>query len=255
MIDLTNAHKKRVTQLRLPKFRQKYDLFVVEGIKIVTELCQEMPQAIEQLIATPEWCANNAAALRHLSPQSVAMATEADLQALTTLTTAPPVLAVVRRFNGAQTAPDLAARVQRGVSLVLATVQDPGNMGTILRVADWFGVAAVFCSPDCADIYNPKVVQATMGSLWRVPIIVAEPTAVFAAYPTVAVCGAVLGGDNLYTATLPTPAFLVMGNESKGLPPELQQLLQQKLTIPRIGAAESLNVGVATGILLSHWRG
>ena len=251
---LTNAHKKRIAQLRLPKFRQQAGLFVAEGTKIVTELCADVPQNIVQLIATPDWIAEHRAALQHLPPSRINVATAADLQALSTLSTAPPVVAIAEQFDWALRAPHLPERVAQGVSLVLATLQDPGNMGTILRTADWFGVAAVFCSPDCADIYSPKVVQATMGSLWRVPVLIAEPPSVFATYPHIATCGAVLGGNSLYNSRLPTPAFLVMGNESKGLSPELQALLQHRLTIPQVGNAESLNVAVATGVLLSHWQ-
>ncbi|HWB24763.1 MAG TPA: RNA methyltransferase [Chitinophagaceae bacterium] len=141
--------------------------------------------------------------------------------------------------------------LKNNLTLVLDGIQDPGNLGTIIRIADWFGIYQVIASEDSADKYNPKVVQASMGSLLRVNVWYKNLGKWLAGCP-VKVFGALLNGDNVFTTTKIKEGVLVIGNESKGIRPEVLPFVQQALTIPGKGSAESLNAAVATGIILSH---
>jgi len=136
-------------------------------------------------------------------------------------------------------------------SLVLDNIQDPGNMGTIIRTADWFGITDIVCSEDTVDVYNPKVVQATMGSLARVNVHYVSLEQVL---PQIGlpVFGAMLDGENIYNSNFDTEGLLVMGNEGNGISPAIERLITTKITIPRAGKAESLNVAIATAILCSE---
>ena len=171
---------------------------------------------------------------------------EAELERISSLATPNQVLAVLER-------PSFPAPVLNdSVSLLLDGIQDPGNLGTIIRIADWFGLRQIVCSMDCADAFNTKTIQATMGSITRVQVIYEDPAALIRQCPGLPVFAAVLEGENLYTME-PIPKGLVMiGNESRGIRPELLQKATHRITIPRKGQAESLNAAVATGIILSH---
>ncbi len=136
--------------------------------------------------------------------------------------------------------------------LALDEIQDPGNLGTIIRLADWFGVKNIVCSRNTADCFNPKVVQATMGSLFRVNIVY-EDLKTFIEAKNLPVFGAFLEGKSIYKSSLSPKGILVLGNEGKGISSEIEKCITQKITIPRFGEAESLNVSVATGILLSEF--
>ena len=150
--------------------------------------------------------------------------------------------------------------IQEELSLVLNGIQDPGNLGTILRVADWFGIRHIFCDNDCAGVHNPKCVQASMGAIFRVntyytdllPLIQEMKSQHFPIY------GTFLHGENIYTTPLKTKGFIIMGNEGKGINSEIEKEINCKLTIPSFAqndfATESLNVGVATGIILSEFK-
>ncbi|MDP4151167.1 MAG: RNA methyltransferase, partial [Bacteroidota bacterium] len=141
------------------------------------------------------------------------------------------------------------------LSLLLDGIQDPGNLGTILRIADWFGIRQVACSTDCADVFNAKTVQSTMGSICRVGVMYGDLPALVARYPGLPVFGATLEGRSVYEMERPGKGMIVIGNESKGIRPELLAAIRVPVTIPRIGSAESLNAAVATGIILSHLVG
>ncbi len=247
---MTNKQQKLLQELQKAKFREKFGFFVVEGTKMVRELCTEIPEQIEWLAATSEWISENNAYLRKASYPIIETA-ENILKANSSLQTSPLAIAVVKQI----TPNVIDSQKLTGISLILETIQDPGNMGTIIRTADWFGVQHIFVTTDCVDIYNPKVVQASMSSVWRVNVhTLQQPAAFFEEYSTIPVYGAVLGGDNLYQTKLAESVFLVMGNESKGISTEFESFLSHKITIPRFGQAESLNVAMATGILLSHFK-
>nr|WP_315822025.1 RNA methyltransferase [Paraflavitalea speifideiaquila] len=136
--------------------------------------------------------------------------------------------------------------------LMLDTIQDPGNLGTIIRCADWFGISTIICSPDSADVFSPKVVQSTMGSISRVQVIYEDLTHFMAQHTGIPAYAATLHGTNLHQLPQILEGVLVIGNESKGIREELLQLCSHRITIPRKGQAESLNAAVATGIILSH---
>ena len=144
-----------------------------------------------------------------------------------------------------------AEELKNKFSILLDGVQDPGNMGTIIRTADWFGIKNVICSKDTVDVYNPKVVQATMGSLARVRLTYCDLNE-FLHQSELPAYGALLNGDNIYQTDFGTEGFLIMGNEGNGISAEIQQLISHKVTIPRIGEAESLNVAIATAIFCSE---
>ncbi len=174
--------------------------------------------------------------------------TEAELQKMSGLTTPQQVLAVIQLPEWPQLSPDT---LQGKFSLVLDGVQDPGNLGTIIRTADWFGIHHIICSEDTVDAYNPKVVQATMGSLARVKIYYADLEALL---PTLKlpVFGAMLNGVNIYTADFGSEGLILMGNEGNGIRPNIKPLITQAITIPRFGEAESLNVSIATALFCSE---
>lgn len=171
-----------------------------------------------------------------------------DLEKISSLKTPQDVVAQIRipewpvlRHN------DLKGRF----SLVLDGIQDPGNMGTIIRIADWFGIVNLICSEDTVDIYNPKVVQASMGSLARVKVHYTELSE-FLSQVKPPVYGALLDGDNIYETDFGNEGLLLMGNEGNGIRPEVQKLITKAVTIPRIGKAESLNVAIATALFCSE---
>ena len=166
--------------------------------------------------------------------------------------TPSPVLAVVRMPKE-----DRPAELPGGLALALDSVRDPGNFGTILRIADWFGVSQVFASPDSVETFNPKTVQASMGSVFRVRVSRCDIAALCAEFSSAGrrVYGTVLDGENIYSAQLAADGLVVMGNESNGISAEVARLLDSRLRIPSFGGgAESLNVAVATAVTLSEFR-
>lgn len=142
-------------------------------------------------------------------------------------------------------------QLRQKFTLVLDGVQDPGNLGTIIRVADWFGISNIICSDDTVDAYNPKVVQASMGSLARVNVHYV-PLTDFLSAVNLPLFGALLHGENIYDTDFGTEGMLLMGNEGNGLRPDVQKLVDKAITIPRIGKAESLNVAIATALFCSE---
>lgn len=243
---LNKKEIKDIQSLAHKKFRKETGLFVAEGPKIVEELINVLPQNIEHLYASEEWATDNKSHTdRGHLPVSVIRHDE--LSRISQLTTPNQVLAVARQLPTAKP-------VCEGFILYLDAIQDPGNFGTIVRTADWFGIKQVVCGPGCADLYNPKVVQATMASIARVQVYYDEEDN-WLSDTAAAVYAAVLDGSSLYSEPKATNGILLIGNESKGLRPGLAHLASKKITIPRRGQAESLNAAVATGIILSHLLG
>lgn len=229
---------KDIESLHLKKYREETGLFVAEGPKLVEELIAEMPESIVQVYATEDWLKANS---------KTEVVTEAELQKLSSLKTANQVVAVVKQKEAIEPA-------AKDFSLYLDTIQDPGNLGTIVRIADWFGIKNIVCSAGCVDLYNPKVVQSTMASIARVNVFYEEEEG-WLAKQTVPVYAASLHGENLYSFPKTTIGILLIGNESKGVRKEFLDRATHSITIPRKGRAESLNAAVATGILLSHLLG
>lgn len=242
---------KYLKSLQIRKFRQSYRQFTVEGAKMATEVLTDGRQQVEAIFALPEWLDAQAHSLKRFAGKVTAIS-QADLEKISSLNTPNQALLVLR-----QPEYDLAdAKVGNDLSLYLENVQDPGNLGTMLRIADWFGIGWVFLSENCVEAFNPKVVQAGMGAFLRVKTLEISLLELKTKFPALPVVGAVLDGENIFQATLPPAALLVIGNESKGISPETERELTHRICIPRHenGGAESLNAAVAAGILCALFR-
>lgn len=241
----------RLALLRHKKHRDETGLFVVEGRKSVSDTLGAFRLrylVLAKEIDLAQWVDCIAAGAELLT------ADEAQMKRISTMSTAPDVIAV---YDIPDFEPDESV-IRTNLTLLLDGVQDPGNLGTIVRLADWFGVRQVFTSPASADIYSAKAVQSTMGSLARVRVFTADLPALVARYPQVPVCGLLLDGENIYTACKPVPAFIVMGNEGNGLSPAMRNCCTHRMLIPSYPpgepTGESLNVAMATAITLSEFR-
>ena len=241
---LSKSKIKYIQTLGQKKFRQQEGSFIAEGPKIVAELLQTQSRQVTEVFAVKEWIESHASLLGTIPCQLV---TEAELEKISQLNTPNQVLVLLKQFDT-----ELPVSPRGRIVLALDNIQDPGNLGTIIRIADWFGVEQLVCSPDSADCYNPKVVQATMGSIARVQVHYTDLKAWLTAQPDVRIYAAVLEGKDITTMDRLKEGILLIGNESRGISPELLQLANVRITIPRFGKAESLNAAVATGIVLSH---
>ena len=239
---------KYIRSLELKKNRNKEGKFVAEGFKVVDDLLALQPADL--IVATQEWLHG-----KHLADQTeVIEVTEEELKKVSFLQHPQQVLAVF----GQATSGDYSINTNE-LSLALDGVQDPGNLGTIIRIADWFGITHIYCSQDTADVYNPKVVQATMGSIARVKVEYGNLLALVESLPAdVPVYGTLLDGDNIYQQQLENRGLIVMGNEGKGISPALARKVNRRLLIPNFpegrATADSLNVAIATAITCSEFR-
>ncbi len=243
---LSKSEVKYIQSLSQKKFRDKENLFIIEGPKIVEEALKAAPKNVKKLFALPDWIENNK---KILSEVEVAPIDTIDLDRISQLKTPNKVIALME----APWSEGFVLRTNE-LALVLDGIQDPGNMGTLIRIADWFGVQQVICSPDCADIYNPKVVQASMGSTFRVEVFYTPLPDWLATVKAVPVLGAALQGKPLSSFEKTGRGLLVIGNESKGIRKEVMEFVEQKITIERLGHAESLNAAVAAGIILAYLK-
>lgn len=237
---LSKAQNKYIRSLTQQKYRKEYNVFIAEGDKIAREWLQSS-EKIGMILALPGWLEANKELVGKHPEAEVIEARDQDLEAVSTLQTPNQALLVVNM-------PATNDFLPTGWSLALNDIQDPGNMGTIIRIADWFGINQVYCSPGCVDVYNPKVVQSAMGGHLRVKTIVTDIEQL-AKDTNVPVYAATFDGESVYEVSHTTPGILMIGNESKGLSASLISNATHKVTIPRIGGAESLNAGVSAGIL------
>ena len=249
---LSKQITKIIQNLEKKKFREKYNLFKIEGEKLVAELLRS-PLAVHAIIAYPEWIQANG----HLLGKTQVLETdEKGMKAISNFQSLPHVMALAEIPNHPYRPDEVAGTL----SLVLNGIQDPGNLGTILRIADWFGVSHLLCDRDCASIYNPKCVQASMGAIFRVHAYYLDLPETIRQLKTkgMPVFGTFLDGENIYTSPLPSQGLIIMGNEGKGIAEGIGQLADFRLTIPNFTptgvSSESLNVGVATGIILSEFK-
>lgn len=239
---------KYIHSLELKKNRNKEGKFVAEGFKVVDDLLALQPADL--IVATGEWLRD-----KHFGAETeVIEVTDEELKKVSFLQHPQQVLAVFRQA----TSGDYSINTSE-LSLALDGVQDPGNLGTIIRIADWFGITHIYCSQDTADVYNPKVVQATMGSIARVKVEYGDLLGLVESLPAdVPVYGTLLDGDNIYQQTLENRGLIVMGNEGKGISPALAKKVSHKLLIPNFpegrATADSLNVAIATAITCSEFR-
>ena len=243
---LSKTHSKYIQGLHHKKFRDADQAFIAEGSKVVMELLNSPSFLCQEIFGLQEWLHQNEIEIRGRYSGPLNVVEDFELKKISALATPNQVLAVFRKAQPALVNP------QQKITLVLDTIQDPGNLGTIIRIADWFGVTAIVCSPDCADMYNPKVVQSTMGSLGRVALIYTPLAQWLYQYKSIPTFAAALNGKQVGELKGLQEGIIVIGNESKGISAEIMQLCTQKITIPRMGMAESLNAAVATGIILSH---
>ena len=244
---LSKSRVKYIQSLNHKKLRDEEGCFIIEGPKITEEFLIHAPDQILELYAVEDWLNDNKMLLKQMNASAAFAIATADLEKISSRSTPNQVLAIVRKKKDPQ-----EITVPPGVFLMLDGIQDPGNFGTIVRIADWFGISAILCSPECADLYNPKVVQSTMGSLLRVNVMYTNLADWCKTNAGAEIYAATLHGKSIYQCAPLTHGAILMGNESKGVQPELLQLCKEQITIPRTGLAESLNAAVATGIILSH---
>jgi TrmH family RNA methyltransferase len=239
---------KLIHALEQKKQRKKNGLFLVQGEKNVGELFNS-DFTVKQLFATSSYINKNNRVLAEFGLVSLTIeATEEELKKAGTLVSNNSVLAVAE----CKIMP--LPQIQKNeLILVLDKVSDPGNLGTIIRVADWYGIKHIICSPDCADFYNPKVIAASMGSFVRVQVSHTDLSE-YLSQQSMAIYGAFLEGVNLHKANLNKSAFIVMGSESHGISAEIAKFISNKITIPSFGKAESLNVAMAAGIILDNFK-
>ena len=232
---------KLISSLHQKKHRQTHQLFIAEGIKGIQELLDAQFE-LEHLYTTQTDFETVAGNLKTL-------VIDADLKKMSALASPNTCLAVFK-------IPEVKAINSSGLIVALDDIRDPGNLGTILRLCDWFGIQQLICSKETVDVYNPKVVQATMGSIARVNVTYVDLID-FIAKSNLAVFGTFMDGENMYTTNLPQEGIIVMGNEANGISSDLEKIIKNRLTIPRFGTlqkTESLNVATATAIVLSEFR-
>lgn len=243
---ISKAQISFVKSLHLKKNRREHGLFIVEGLKSITEFLQS-GYAVDTIYYTGD----SAPKLGKLSYNlQLININSSELSRISTLIHPQGELALVR-------IPEHTALTNESLkgsfTILLDNIQDPGNMGTIIRTADWFGIEQIVCSPDSVEVYNPKVVQATMGSLARVNVSYSSLEEIINK-SSVAVYGAMLNGQSVYKTNFGDEGLLILGNEGNGISQEISRLIQYPITIPRFGKAESLNVAVSASIICSELR-
>lgn len=242
---LSKRKSKYFKSLQLKKFRQSERLFLVEGEKGVLEVMAS-DFNIHTLLCTDVFFERYAKSIEKVPLHECILVKQVDLSAVGSYQTNDSALAIVHMPK------EDITPFSSGLVLALEDISDPGNLGTILRVADWYGVSQVYCSHNTTDLYAPKVIQASMGSFTRVRVNYIDLGS-WLKQTELPVYGAVLDGESVYGENLPKNAVLLMGSESHGISEQLLPYVQHKISIPRVGGAESLNVSVATAVLIDHF--
>ena len=231
---LSKNQIKFIKSLKQKKFRLQHQLFVVEGEKIVNDFLNS-DWKIEQIYATKEW-----------EGDAVEVSIK-ELERISSLKTPNKVLAIIK-------IPKRKSVISGNLVLALDAIKDPGNLGTIIRLADWFGIQHIICSQNCVELYNPKVVQATMGSLCRMQVQYLNLKSTLENMTDYDICAAVMDGKSIFSVEKSEKRIILMGSESHGISTELLEIAHQRVTIPKSenSQAESLNVANACGIILAH---
>ena len=238
---LSKNQIKLITSLQQKKYRKQAQLFFAEGVKVVQELLHSNFE-LQELFTTKQ-------DFLSVSKDKLHAISEAELKKISALATPNSCLAVFKIPKAKETK-------ESGLILALDDVRDPGNLGTIIRLCDWFGIETLFCSEETVDIYNPKVVQATMGSISRVNVVYGDLEN-FLVKTKLTVFGTFMDGKNIYQESLPNDGVIVMGNEANGISEAVEKLVTDRIAIPRFGdlqITESLNVATATAIILSEFK-
>ncbi len=248
---LSKSKIKFINSLKIKKYRQINRLFTAEGRKLVLELL-DSAFLVKTVVALKSYIESVPEELLKNAGEVIAVS-ESELEKISSLTAPQNVLAVAEM-------PDRKiedAEIKNDLSLALDDIRDPGNLGTVIRTADWFGIKNVFCSQTCVDVYNPKVVQSTMGAITRVKVHYTELTQLlnkWSAESDYEIYGSFLKGENIYGAALTNRGMIVMGNESRGISETLIPYISRSLCIPHRGRSESLNVSAAAAVICSEFR-
>ncbi len=243
--------KNNINLIRLlkdKKNREQYKSFTAEGTKSVIELCQASKISGKRVFATSDWLGAHANFIK--GKAEITIVSNKEMDKISTLKTNQSVLLMANIPEANINNTDLG----KGLTLMIDTLQDPGNLGTIIRIADWYGIQNIICSLTCVDAYNSKTIQASMGSIARVNILYTN-LEVFLVNNTLPVYGAVLNGQSIHQTKNILPAILLIGNEGNGISINLQKHISTSISIPRIGHAESLNAAVATAIICDRMLG
>lgn len=246
-MEISKTKVNLYSRLGSRKQREKLGLFIAEGKKCVSDTLGFFE--VEAIIALESACIDS----NEYSGYPLLSVDETDMRRISQLQTLPEVVAVYKIPVATSLDSSLLSHT---LTLMLDAVQDPGNLGTILRIASWFGISQVILGKGCADPFNPKAVQSSMGAVGMVRIVQADIIAIIDEHPGIPVCGTLLDGENIYDANLQLPAFVVMGNEGNGLSPEIRARVNMPLLIPSFAKgphAESLNVAAATAITVSEF--
>ncbi len=232
---------KLITSLVQKKFRKQHGLFIAEGVKVIDELIKSNFELEHIYITKPNFF--------EVSEKIKTLVTDSELKKMSALTTSNDCLAIFK-------IPKEEKIKKEGLIVALDDIRDPGNLGTIIRLCDWFGIEQLICSEQTVDLYNPKVVQATMGSIARVNVnyVDLNQTLINLKLP---VFGTFMNGDNIYKTKLPSSGVIVLGNEANGISIDIENKVTQRIAIPRFGnlqVTESLNVATATAIVLSEFK-
>lgn len=239
-MNLSKKQRQIIQKLQQKKYRQQLGLFVVEGKKNIAEFLNSDLE-LEQIFCTENYW--------NVPKNKTQIIDYQELKSISFLKNPEQGIAIFKLPNSAKILPN------KGLIVALDNIQDPGNLGTIIRLCDWFHIKQIVCNLHSVDCFNPKVVQATMGSLTRVSVFYTDLKK-YLSEAEIPIFGSVLSGENVYQTSLPQQAILVMGNEANGISPEILSLCNRKITIPQFGEnqTESLNVAMASAILLSEFR-
>ena len=240
---ISKSQLKYIQSLGQKKYRDEAGVFIAEGPKLVKEILQSKNAGFIHLYALDEWIRINEKLVKGID---VTIIDEIELERISQLKTPNQVIAVIKKYEPQE------PLTKGKISLVLDAIQDPGNLGTIIRVADWFAIPQIICSHDCADVYNQKAVQATMGSIARVKVFYTGLSEWIKQQDKIRVYITMLEGKDVTKMNPLTEGLIIIGNESKGISDELLPYANERITIPKKGKAESLNAAVATGIILSN---
>lgn len=243
---LSKTYTKYIQSLHHKKFRDAGNSFIAEGNKVVLELLHSGKFECDQVLGKEEWLKENEIVIREYYKGPLQAIEDHELVKLSAFSTPNYVLGVFKKAKPQK--PVLKGKL----TLALDAIQDPGNLGTIIRIADWFGIHEIICSENSVEQYNPKVVQSTMGSLGRVNVTYEGLPEWLQENNNIPKYAAALNGKNIKELGKIKEGIIIIGNESKGISSEVLALASEKITILKMGHAESLNAAVATGIILSH---
>ena len=247
---------KFINSIKKKKYRDLHQCFFVEGEKLVDELLKSSIQIID-LFATKEWINNNNKTILSLENINLIEISKDELSVISSLSTPNKVFAVASQQKYSFSKSEISNKL----SILLDNINDPGNLGTIIRIADWFGIENIFCTKESVDLYNPKVVQSTMGAIFRVKVHYVEFQHLLeevSGLDNFNIYGTFLEGNNIYKETLSSKGFIMMGSESHGISEKWEPFINNKLFIPNYSlntnTSESLNISVATAIVCSEFR-